>query len=113
MTFKNKVGIITSTSLLDLELKMPEIIKRNVMNNTEIQKLETYFVQKGLKVIIRNRDNYHMTIFGESRRVEFYPTTGTVASNPFKNKGQKPYKHKGMSLERSKERVYSLAKHGH
>jgi hypothetical protein len=92
-------------------------VKRNTMNNTEIQKLQTYFVQKGLKVIIRNRINYHMTVIGEARKVEFYPTTGTVTSNPVKNKDKsirhKPYKHRGMGFERAKEQVYSLAKIGY
>lgn len=82
-----------------------------MLNYVDFENLVIFFKDKGLSVKINPCKNQHITVTGSAKSVSLYPTTGTVSVTP--QNGKKGFTHRGMSLERAKDRVVSIAKFGH
>lgn len=84
---------------------------KNVIDYEKKKELIAFFEQKGLTVKLNHSKNSHMTITGKVRRVEFYPTTGTV--NCIQSNNLKPCTFREMELSKALERVVTLANIGY
>jgi hypothetical protein len=84
--------------------------KRVIVNHKKLKEIISFFESKNLTVVINNTKNYHMTITGELRIVQFYPTTGTVNCQPCKK--YKAVKLRDSNPEFAMNRVVDLANLG-
>lgn len=71
-------------------------------------KVQCQLRKDGYDVRIRSEQNMHMTIRGTSRKVDYYPTTGTIIANPTR-KFPKATRLRGLDFERGMQHIRNLS----
>ena len=84
---------------------------KNIIDHNKHAEICDFFTSRGLTIKTYFSKNRHMTVTGKVRRVEFYPTTGTV--NCIAANGLKPCTFRDMELNKALERVVTLANIGY
>lgn len=84
---------------------------KNIINYNKKQEIIKHFTDLNLEVIVNNCKNHHLTIIGEKRKVELYPTTGTV--NCGRTGTLKQCTYRDMELTKALRRVFELATMGY
>jgi|AntDeeMinimDraft_5_1070356.scaffolds.fasta_scaffold35666_1 hypothetical protein len=62
--------------------KFPALIR------AEVEQLSAQLRREGYHVRFCSEKNMHMTVRGKARRVDYYPTTGTVTAAPVRRKAR-------------------------
>jgi hypothetical protein len=78
------------------------------LTRQEVDQLSDQLRREGYEVRFCSDKNMHMTVRGKARRVDYYPTTGTVTAAPIRGKARGT-RARGLSFEEGLALVRKLA----